>query len=144
MQFLGEYQYRIDAQGRVAIPARFREAFRHGIYLSKGLDPCVWAFSPESWTDWSGSIVAMPLLERQARVLKELVLGSAYDLELDRQGRVLVPPPLRQYAGLADEVMVVGAGSHLVLWDLGRWEDEELPAIEQEAARMRGGQRPSA
>ena len=136
MQFLGEYEHRMDAQGRVAVPARFRETFRHGIYLSKGLEPCVWAFSPESWAEWAGAIAAMSPLQRQGRVLRELVLGSAYDLSLDRQGRVLVPPTLRRYAGLTDEVVLVGAGSYLGLWDRRRWEDEELPSIEQEASRM--------
>ena len=136
MQFLGEHQHRIDAQGRVAIPARYREEFRHGIYLSKGLDPCVWVFSPQGWEEWAGAVGAMPLNQRRARVLRELVLGSAYGLDLDRQGRVLVPPPLRRYADLAEEVVIIGGGSFLGLWDRRRWEEQELPSIEEAASQM--------
>ena len=136
MQFLGEYQHRIDPQGRVAIPAKFRLAFKGGIYLTKGLDPCVSAFSPEGWEAWSGSIAAMSSNLRRARVLQRMVLGSAFDLELDRQGRVLVPPPLRRYASLSDEVVVVGTGNALELWDQRRWEEHELPYIEETASRM--------
>ena len=135
MQFHGQYLHRVDPQGRVAVPARFREVFRAGIYLTKGLDPCVWAFSLQSWEAWSGTIAAMSPTRRQARVLRRMVFGGAYDLQLDRQGRVLVPPPLRQYANLTDEVMLIGAGNFLELWDRRRWE-EELPHLEEAAAQL--------
>ena len=136
MQFHGEYAHRIDLQGRVAIPARFREIFRSGIYLTKGLDPsCVWAFSHESWEAWSGSIAAMSPTRRDARNLRRMIFGGAYDLQLDRQGRVLVPPPLRQYADLTEEVVLIGAGNFLELWNRDRWE-EILPQVEAAAAQL--------
>jgi len=136
MQFHGEYLHRMDPQGRVAIPARFRETYKGVVYLTKGLgDPCVWAFSAQSWDAWSGSIAAMSALNRQARVLRRMTFGSAFDLTLDRQGRVLVPPPLRRYANLTDEVILIGAGNFLELWDLHRWE-EELPHIEEAASQL--------
>ena len=136
MQFHGEYPYHMDPQGRVAIPARFREAFRAGIFLTKGWDPCVWVFSRPSWESWSGSIAAMSPNRRQARVLRRMTFGSAFDMELDRQGRVLVPQPLRRYASLQEEVVLVGGGDYLEIWDRRRWEEEELPHIEEAAARM--------
>jgi MraZ protein len=135
MQFHGEYQHRIDPQGRIAIPARFRYVFRGGIFLTKGLDPCVWAFSPESWGEWSASIAAMSPSRRQARVLRRATFGSAFDLELDRQGRVLLPQPLRRFADLNEEVVFVGTGNYLEIWDRHKWE-EELPFVEEAAARM--------
>jgi MraZ protein len=136
MQFHGEYMHRIDPQGRVAVPARFREAFRGGVYLTKGLDRCIWAFSLESWEEWSGSIAAMSAKSRTGRVLRRQIFGSTYDLVLDRQSRVLLPGPLRQYAGLVDEVTIVGGGNYLELWDRHRWEQEELPFVEEAASRM--------
>ena len=136
MQFHGEYQHRIDPQGRIAIPARFRDAFKGGIFLTKGYDPCVWAFSPPSWEEWSQSIAAMSPNRRQARVLRRMTFGGAFDLDLDRQGRVLLPQPLRRYASLREEVVLLGAGNYLELWDRQRWEEEELPYIEEAASRL--------
>ena len=110
MQLHGEYLHRIDPQGRIAIPARYREAFRGGIYLTKGFDPCVWAFSASEWEAHAAGYAAMSPNSRIGRILRRRVFGSTFDLELDRQGRVLLPQPLRQYASLQDEVIIVGAG----------------------------------
>ena len=122
MQLHGEYLHRIDPQGRIAIPARYREAFRGGIYLTKGFDPCVWAFSASEWEAHAAGYAAMSPNSRIGRILRRRGFGSTFDLELDRQGRVLLPQPLRQYAGLQDEVVIVGAGTWLELWDRGAWE----------------------
>lgn len=135
MQFHGEYLHRIDPQGRIALPSRFREVFKGGIFLAKGLDPCVWAFSVQSWEAWSGTIAAMSPNRRHARVLRRMTFGSAFDLELDRQGRVLLPQPLRQYANLREEVVLVGGGNYLELWDRQRWE-AELLYVEEAASCM--------
>jgi MraZ protein len=129
MQFHGEYQHRMDPQGRVAIPARYRDAFTSGIYLTRGFDPCVWAFSPDEWESYSAGYAAMSPNSRIARTLRRRVFGSTFDLELDRQGRVVLPQPLRQYAGLQEEVVIVGAGNWLELWDRAQWETQ-LPEIE--------------
>jgi MraZ protein len=136
MQFHGEYIHRLDPQGRVAIPSRFRDVFRGGLVLSKGLDSCVWAFSHTSWEAWSSEVAARSPKFKLSRVMRRRTFGSAFDLELDRQGRVLVPQPLRVYAGLKEEVVLVGNGDYLELWDKERWESEELPAVEEAMARM--------
>jgi MraZ protein len=135
MQLHGEYLHRIDPQGRIAIPARYREAFRGGIYLTKGFDPCVWAFSPAEWETHAAGYAAMSPNSRMGRILRRRVFGSTFDLELDRQGRVLLPQPLRQYAGLQDEVVIVGAGTWLELWDRGAWE-RQLDEIEAATLEM--------
>jgi MraZ protein len=124
MQFHGEFHHRVDPQGRVAIPARYRDAFAHGIYLTRGFDPCIWAFSPAEWETYSLGYSSMSPNSRIGRTLRRRVFGSTFDLELDRQGRVVLPQPLRQYAGLQDEVVVVGAGTWLELWDGDRWNAE--------------------
>jgi MraZ protein len=123
MQFHGEFQHRIDPQGRLAIPARYREDFRAGIYLTRGFDKCVWAFSPHEWDTYSSRYASSSLNSLRARTLRRRVFGSTFDSELDRQGRVVLPQPLRQYAGLQEEVMIVGAGTYLELWDKARWDD---------------------
>ncbi|MDA1036135.1 MAG: division/cell wall cluster transcriptional repressor MraZ [Chloroflexi bacterium] len=129
MQFHGEFQHRVDPQGRIAIPARYREAFTGGIYLTRGFDQCVWVFSPEEWGTYSSRYAAMSPNSRVARTLRRRVFGSTFDLELDRQGRVVLPQPLRQFAGLQDEVVIVGAGTWLELWDRSRW-DEQVAEID--------------
>ena len=129
MQFHGEYPHRIDSQGRIAIPARYRETFKGGIYLTRGFEPCVWAFSPAGWEAYSAGYASMSPNSRLARTLRRRVFGSTFDLELDRQGRVVLPQPLRQYAGLQEEVVIVGAGTWLELWDRAQWA-EQLRDIE--------------
>ena len=129
MQFHGEYPHRIDSQGRIAIPARYRETFKGGIYLTRGFEPCVWAFSPAGWEAYSTGYASMSPNSRLARTLRRRVFGSTFDLELDRQGRVVLPQPLRQYAGLQEEVVIVGAGTWLELWDRAQWA-EQLSDIE--------------
>ncbi len=124
MQLHGEYQHRIDPQGRVAIPARYRESFKAGIYLTKGFDPCVWAFSPTDWESYAAPYAAMSPNSRMARSLRRRVFSTTFKLDLDRQGRVVRPQPLRLYAGLQDEVVIVGAGTWLEMWDRGRWEQQ--------------------
>jgi MraZ protein len=124
MQFHGEYPHRIDPQGRIAIPARYREAFRGGIYLTRGFEPCVWAFSPAEWDAYSAGYASMSPNSRIARTLRRRVFGSTFDLEIDRQGRVVLPQPLRQYAGLQEGVVIVGAGTWLELWDSARWAEQ--------------------
>jgi MraZ protein len=133
MQLHGEYQHRIDPQGRVAIPASYRESFKAGIYLMKGFDPCVWAFTPMEWESYSAPYAAMSANSRMARTLRRRVFSTTFKLDLDRQGRAVLPQPLRQYAGLQDEVVIAGAGTWLEMWDKGRWEQQ---LVEMEAADL--------
>lgn len=136
MQFHGEYLHRVDPQGRVAMPSRFRDVFQKGLVLSKGLDPCVWAFSHSSWEAWSSEVAARSPKFKLSRMMRRRTFGSAFDLDLDRQGRVLIPQPLRIYAGLKEEVVLVGNGDYLELWDKEQWETEALPAVEETMARI--------
>lgn len=129
MQLHGEYQHRLDPQGRIALPARYRDAFKAGAYLTQGFDPCVWVFTSDDWDSYSAKYNVMSPNSRAARVLRRRVFGRTFQVEIDRQGRVLVPSTLRQYADLQDEVVIIGAGSWLEMWDRQRWE-QELAEIE--------------
>ncbi|MCH8195673.1 MAG: division/cell wall cluster transcriptional repressor MraZ [Chloroflexi bacterium] len=125
MQFHGEFQHRVDPQGRIAIPARYREAFTGGIYITRGFDQCVWVFSPEEWDTYSSRYAAMSPNSRVARTLRRRVFGSTFDLELDRQGRVVVPAGLRQHAAIAEEVVIIGQDTYLEVWSRDRWREQE-------------------
>ena len=122
---LGEYELRIDHKGRVAIPVRFREAFRGGLVLSRGFDKCLIAYTTLEWAKVAEKLVALPLTQLNPRRISRFTFSGAFDLELERQGRVIIPLTLRQYAEINDEVIVVGAYSHLQIWSKELWTAEK-------------------
>lgn len=121
--FLGEYEVRTDNKNRVAIPARFRGEFQHGLVLAQGMDPtpCVNIFSLAEWDRFCQRINQVPLDKSRGRDLRRLFFSTAFSTEMDRQGRVVLPPALRQYAQLADEAVIIGAGDHLEVWGRDIW-----------------------
>ncbi len=120
--FFGEHEHTIDDKNRLTLPARFRTAFAGGVVLTRGLDTCLDVYTR---TDWDALVEARlaPLdpFSREARELKRFFFSAAADAELDRQGRVLVPPALVRHAGLGREVVVAGVHDHLEIWDRKAW-----------------------
>jgi len=123
--FLGEYELRIDHKGRLAIPVKFREAFRAGLVLSRGFDKCLNVYTMAEWERVAEELVSLPVTQLNPRRVARFTFSGAFDLELDRQGRVILPPALRQYADINDEVVIVGAYSHLQIWGKGLWTEEK-------------------
>ncbi len=116
---IGEYQHNIDPKGRVIVPSRFREDLGERFYITKGLDGCLFVLSSEEWSKLQEKISAMPV--SRARGLQRFFFSGAVEAEPDKQGRVLVPQSLREYAGLAKDVTFIGASSRAELWDSARW-----------------------
>ena len=116
---IGEFQHNIDAKGRVIVPARFREDLGETFYVAKGLDRCLFVFPPAEWARLQARICAMPI--SKARKLQRFFFSGAAELVPDRQGRVLIPQPLREYAGLGKDVTFIGAGGRAELWSTERW-----------------------
>ncbi len=116
---IGEFQHNIDAKGRVIVPARFREDLGETFYVAKGLDKCLFVFPPAEWARLQARICAMPI--SKARKLQRFFFSGAAELVPDRQGRVLIPQPLREYAGLVKDVTFIGAGGRAELWSTARW-----------------------
>ena len=131
--FAGEYEHRIDPQGRVAIPARFKMAFIDGIVLGRAYDNCVVVYTPEEWERAASDISQQPNTSSSARKLARLTFSGAYVGTLDRSGRVVVPVQLREYAGLGEDVIIVGTGRFIEIWSAGAW-DEERRTLDTEAA----------
>jgi MraZ protein len=123
--FLGEYELRIDHKGRVAIPARFRDAFRAGLVLSRGFDKCLIVYTMAEWERVADELVSLPVTQLNPRRIARFTFSGAFDLEPDRQGRIILPPALRQYAGVNDEVVIVGSYSHLQIWSKENWVAEK-------------------
>ena len=124
MAFRGTYEHILDDRGRVAIPARYRHLFSEGVILVKGEDGCVEVYNPDDFEVSSEDYTADPIATRHGRHLRRTRYASAFDAELDRQGRVVVPPPLRQWADLNGGVIICGRKDCLEIWNPQRWAQE--------------------
>ncbi len=120
--FLGRFSHNLDTKGRVAVPARFREALAEGLVLTRGIDRCLALYPMAAWRPLAERVSALPLSDPNARHFRRMVFAEAVDLELDSQGRILVPPELRRYAGLEREVIVVGVNTSIEIWSPAQWQ----------------------
>lgn len=123
--FLGEFEHTIDDKGRVAIPAKFREVLGERFVVTKGFDACLQAFPMSYWEQLSAKVDRLPVSSTDARNLRRLIFSPAQDVDIDRQGRVLIPQPLRIYAALAEEVVISGMGNYFELWSAARWRETQ-------------------
>jgi MraZ protein len=116
---IGEFQHTIDSKGRVIVPARFREDLGDYFYVTKGLDGCLFVLSPKEWNRLQEKISAMPI--SKARGLQRFFFSGAVEAQPDRQGRILLPQSLRNYAGLVKDVTFIGASNRAEIWNTESW-----------------------
>ncbi|GAA6513747.1 division/cell wall cluster transcriptional repressor MraZ [Merdimmobilis hominis] len=123
---IGEYQHTLDPKGRVNFPARLRESLGSTFIITKGLDNCLYVYSMEEWKVLEDKIRALPM--SKSRNLQRFFFAGAAEAEPDKQGRVLIPAHLREYAGLTKDVTVIGASVRAEIWDSERYQSscEEL------------------
>ncbi len=120
--FFGEHEHTIDDKNRLTLPARFRSAFAGGVVLTRGLDTCLDVYTRADWDALvEARLAPLDPFSREARDLKRFFFSAAADAELDRQGRVLVPPALTRHAKLGRDVVVAGVHDHLEIWDRTAW-----------------------
>lgn len=125
--FLGEYAHSLDDKGRLTLPAKFRDQLAQGIVVTRGLDGCLFIFTHEDWKQLTTTLRdSLPFTQKSARDFSRFFFSGSADIIPDRQGRILIPPFLREYAGLEADVMIVGANSRLELWDTERWREALL------------------
>ncbi|MGQ9573448.1 MAG: division/cell wall cluster transcriptional repressor MraZ [Dehalococcoidia bacterium] len=124
MAFRGTYEHTLDDRGRVAIPARYRHLFSDGAILVQGEDGCVEVYNPRDYEITSEAYTAEPVTTKHGRHLRRIRYAPAFDAELDRQGRVLVPSFLRQWGDLNGSVIINGRGDCLEIWNPQRWAQE--------------------
>ena len=129
-QFLGQYQHNIDDKGRLAIPAKFRSPLADGLVITRGVEKCLYVWDLEQWRQISDKLAKLPLMQANARRVARHFFSSATDTSLDKLGRVVIPQFLREYAGLSDEVMVVGLRGRIEIWDKAAWDAEYSDAEE--------------
>lgn len=121
--FLGEFSHNLDDKGRLTIPAKFRDELAGGLVITRGIDRCLFVFPRQGWDNLAEQIAALPLTQRNARNFSRLMFSGAADFIPDRQGRVLIPQGLRDYAGLDSEAIVIGLYDRLEIWNLDNWTD---------------------
>ncbi len=129
--FFGEYEYTIDQKGRVTIPPKFREAFKGGIVLLRSYDKCITARTVAEWGRMAEQLSRLPVTQSKTRRLNRATFSSAFSLDLDGQGRVVLPATLRQYAGVTNEVVIAGVRDCLEIWSKEDWLAEQQLIREQ-------------
>ena len=121
--FMGEYNHTIDSKGRLIIPSKFRETLGDEFVVTKGLDGCLFVYDNKEWSAFEEKLKSLPLTNKDARQFVRFFLAGAALAEVDKQGRILVPANLREFAGLEKEVVLVGVASRVEIWSKSRWED---------------------
>ena len=121
--FMGEYNHIIDAKGRLIIPARFRELLGEEFILTKGLDGCLSIYPMDAGDAFETKLRALPLTTKNARTFTRFFVAGATNCELDRQGRILVPQTLREFAGLEKEVVLTGNLDRIEIWSKEKWSE---------------------
>ncbi|MEX2054249.1 MAG: division/cell wall cluster transcriptional repressor MraZ [Candidatus Colwellbacteria bacterium] len=120
--FIGEFQHNLDTKGRVAIPAKFRRNLSGGAIITRGLDHCLFVFNKKDWEKLAGKLMSLPLAQANSRAFVRLMLSGASDVDVDSQGRILIPDYLRSYAGLKKSAKVIGVYNRMEIWNETAWQ----------------------
>lgn len=130
---MGEYQHALDEKGRLIIPSRFRQELGEQCVVTRGLDQCIFLFAPAQWAALEQKLQSLPLTKADARSFVRFLLAGASECEPDRQGRIILPANLREYAGIERDVVIIGVGNRAEIWSQQRWSQ-----YSQEAASSFG------
>ena len=119
---MGEYNHTIDAKGRLISPSKFREVLGDEFVVTKGMDGCLFVFDDPEWQAFEEKLRALPMIDKEARQFTRFFLAGAASVEVDKQGRILLPAVLREFAGITKDAVLVGVGSRVEIWSKDRWE----------------------
>lgn len=122
---LGEFVHTIDDKGRITVPAKFRKRLDNGLVATKGIDPCLWLYPVDAWADLSLEISDLPLTDTKSREFKRQVFGGASNLVPDKQGRIILPPYLREFANIDKQAVIIGLYDHCEVWNPERWQERQ-------------------
>ena len=119
---IGEYEHSLDAKGRLIMPSKLREDIGEKFIITKGLDGCLFGFSKQEWTNFEEKLKTLPLTNKNARDFVRFFLSGATECEIDKQGRFLIVANLRQYASMEKEVVIIGVGTRIEIWNKQKWD----------------------
>jgi MraZ protein len=132
--FMGEHSHSIDEKGRLIIPSKFRDELGEKFVLTRGLDGCLCVYPQVEWQRLEEKLRSLPLTNKNARTITRFLVSGAATCELDKQGRILVPSALREYAGLEKDVVLSGNLERIEIWDKDKWAEnssyEDMDSIE--------------
>ena len=120
--FTGEYRHSVDEKGRIAVPSKFRAQLAGGAVVSRWLDDCLAIHTREGWDVLAGKLAALPITDEPSRRFQRFIFANAFEADLDRQGRVVVPSYLRDSVGLEGDAVIVGSRDHAEIWSPARWD----------------------
>ena len=134
---MGQYNQKVDTKGRAIVPAEFREELGEKFVITKGLDQCIFGFTESEWNILAEKIGSLSLTDKNVRKFVRFFLAGAATLETDKQGRVLIPAELRAYASLEKDIVWVGAGKRIEIWNPDKWaENTEYDDMDEIAEHM--------
>lgn len=120
--FIGEYHHLIDEKGRLAIPIKFRNQLEKGAVVTRGLDSCLFLYPQIEWEKLANSLSKLPISKSNTRNFSRFMLAGAMDMEIDKQGRVILPDYLRKFANIKKKVVIAGLYNRLEIWDEEKWD----------------------
>lgn len=137
--FMGEYSHTIDAKGRVILPAKFRDELGPSFVVTRGLEGCLSVYTMEAWINLANGMKKLKASKENVRAFKRFLFGSAAEVEFDRQGRILIPGTLREYAQLKKDVTILGTGDKIEIWAQEAYEEyaaKIVPDMEEIAENL--------
>jgi len=120
--FMGEYLHTIDNKGRLTFPAKFRDLLGETFVATKGLDNCLFVYTQGEWAMLEEKLKKLPMAKPEARAFVRFFFSGAAEVQCDKQGRVLLPPNLREHAALDKDVVVIGVSNRVEIWDKANWD----------------------
>lgn len=134
--FLGEYKLKFTGKGRVVLPYKFRQQLkRQKVILSRGFEKCIWGFDIKDFEEEAKKQLEISATEERARYMRRCLFSSSESVELDAQGRIIIPSALLDFAGVKEEVAVIGAGDHFEIWNARIWK-KHIKIIERDYAKI--------
>lgn len=140
--FTGQYEHSLDEKNRIAIPSKLRASFKEGVVITKGLDGCLFLFTKNKWQKMATSIGQLPTTKSSARLYARLLLASAVETNFDKQGRIIIPAYLAEYANISLKGVIIGLYDRVEIWDKKKWDtlsqkvDKEAGKIAEELSEL--------
>jgi len=120
--FIGEYQHTLDPKNRVIMPSKFREKLGDSFVMTKGLDNCLFIYSSEEWSIVEDKLKSLPMTNKDARAFVRFFFAGACECELDKQGRILMPSHLKEYAKIDKDLVIIGVSTRIEIWSKEEWD----------------------
>lgn len=128
--FIGQFQHSLDQKGRLIIPSKFREKLGQSFVLTKGLDGCLFVYPRDEWTVLEQKLKTLPFTQKDARAFIRFFFAGAVETDMDKQGRILIPPQLREHAHIEKDVVIIGVSNRVEIWSQEQWEVYSVKAAQ--------------